>query len=88
VKTFASELLPTVHLEWLLSQLNVNSCVATSGSPEKVRHSLHYTGLKNHFSDRVFTSSEVENGKPAPDLFLDAAANMPFHHRFLHNADI
>ncbi len=76
IKVFAAELQKTQHLDWLLSQLSVNSCVATSGSPEKVKHSLHYTKLEPYFNDRVFTSSEVENGKPAPDLFLHAAKRM------------
>jgi len=76
IEVFASELKPTAHLEWLLSQLNVGSCVATSGSPKKVKNSLNYTGLEHYFNGRVFTSSEVKNGKPAPDLFLHVANKM------------
>ena len=76
IEVFASELQKTEHLDRILSQLNVNSCVATSGSPEKVKHSLHYTKLEQYFDDRVFTSSEVKNGKPAPDLFLHSAKKM------------
>lgn len=76
IETFASELRQTSHLEWALSQLNVKSCVATSGSPEKVKHSLYYTKLDKYFDGKVFTSSEVKNGKPAPDLFLHAAKKM------------
>ena len=76
IETFAQELQKTEQLEWLLSQLNVKSCVATSGSPEKVKHSLYYTKLDQYFDGRVFTSSEVKNGKPAPDLFLHAAKKM------------
>ncbi|WP_448248523.1 HAD family hydrolase [Thalassotalea agariperforans] len=76
INTFAEELKPTEQLTWLLAQLKVKSCVATSGSPEKVKNSLHYTGLSDYFSGKVFTSSEVKRGKPAPDLFLHAAKNM------------
>lgn len=76
IKIFASELEQTHQLEGVLSQLNINSCVATSGSPEKVKHSLHYTKLEQYFDSRVFTSSEVKHGKPAPDLFLHAAKKM------------
>lgn len=75
-KTFSDELTPTTDLTWLLSQLSVNSCVATSGSPEKVKHSLGCTKLAPYFHGKVFTSAEVKNGKPAPDLFLHAAAKM------------
>lgn len=76
IKVFAVELQKTQDLTWMLSQINVNSCVATSGSPEKVKNSLHYTKLDQYFSNRVYTSSEVKNGKPAPDLFLHAANKM------------
>jgi len=76
IKVFAAELQQTNQLEWLLAQLKVSSCVATSGSPEKVKHSLHYTKLEQYFDGRVFTSSEVKKGKPAPDLFLHAAEKM------------
>lgn len=76
IEVFASELEQTHQLEGVLSQLNINSCVATSGSPEKVKHSLHYTKLEQYFDSRVFTSSEVKHGKPAPDLFLHAAKKM------------
>ena len=76
IKVFAVELQQTNDLEWMLSQLKVNSCVATSGSPEKVKNSLHYTKLEDYFAGKVFTSSEVKNGKPAPDLFLHAAKKM------------
>lgn len=77
---FATELKPTLQLPWLLPQLNVKTCVATSGSPEKVKNSLHYTRLENYFTGHVFTSSEVKNGKPAPDLFLYAAKKMGVSH--------
>jgi HAD superfamily hydrolase (TIGR01509 family) len=76
IDVFATELKPTMDLPWLLPQLNVKTCVATSGSPEKVKNSLHYTELENYFIGHVFTSSEVQNGKPAPDLFLHSAKQM------------
>jgi HAD superfamily hydrolase (TIGR01509 family) len=51
-------------------------CLATSSSPERLRRSLEITGLAPLFEGRCFTASEVANGKPAPDLFLHAAARM------------
>lgn len=51
-------------------------CLATSSSPERLRRSLEITGLATLFAGRCFTASEVANGKPAPDLFLHAAARM------------
>lgn len=73
---FNAELQPTCDIKLLLEQLNVKACVATSGSPEKVTNSLNNTQLSQYFNGCVFTSSEVANGKPAPDLFLHAANQM------------
>ena len=60
----------------LLEKLVVQSCVATSSSPARVRRSLEIVGLDSFFRERVFTASAVENGKPAPDLFLHVAEKM------------
>lgn len=51
-------------------------CVASSGSPERVRYSLDLTGLLGDFSERVFSSTMVKVGKSAPDLFIHAAKVM------------
>ncbi|MBU2881319.1 HAD family hydrolase [Psychrosphaera sp. B3R10] len=76
IDVFETELNQTEQLEWMLSQLNIKTCVATSSSPEKVSNALRITNLASYFVERVFTASEVENGKPAPDLFLHAANKM------------
>jgi HAD superfamily hydrolase (TIGR01509 family) len=49
------------------------TCVASSGSLEKMRRTLGKTGLWDFFEGRIFSASEVERGKPEPDLFLYAA---------------
>lgn len=59
-----------------LQSLAVPYCLATSSSPERMRRSLEITGLSRFFDGRAFTASEVAKGKPAPDLFLHAAARM------------
>jgi HAD superfamily hydrolase (TIGR01509 family) len=51
-------------------------CVASSGEPEKMTFTLNETGLWDRFAGRIFSAVEVEHGKPAPDLFLHAAARM------------
>lgn len=51
-------------------------CLATSSSPERMRKSLEITGLSDLFDGLTFTASDVARGKPAPDLFLHAAARM------------
>ncbi|MCW6508003.1 HAD family hydrolase [Lichenifustis flavocetrariae] len=51
-------------------------CVASSSHPERIATSLALTGLASYFGDSVFSSHQVVRGKPAPDLFLFAAASM------------
>lgn len=61
-----------------LTHANVPFCVASSGTPEKIRHSLTITSLLEHFDERLFSATQVANGKPAPDLFEFAANEMGY----------
>ena len=54
----------------------VTTCVASSGTHERMRQTLGLTGLYDAFDGRIFSATEVEHGKPAPDLFLHAAASI------------
>ncbi|MEV5509965.1 HAD family hydrolase [Streptomyces orinoci] len=59
-----------------LAAITFPTCVASSGPHHKMRHTLGVTGLYPYFEGRIFSATEVEHGKPAPDLFLHAAAAM------------
>ncbi|HEX6501319.1 MAG TPA: HAD family hydrolase [Micromonosporaceae bacterium] len=59
-----------------LDEITVPTCVASNGPHEKMRHTLGRTGLYERFAGRVFSAGDVPRGKPAPDLFLHAAASM------------
>ncbi|MFE9404312.1 HAD family hydrolase [Streptomyces sp. NPDC006530] len=59
-----------------LAEITLPVCVASSGSHEKMRHTLGVTGLYDRFRGHIFSSTEVSRGKPAPDLFLHAARQM------------
>jgi HAD superfamily hydrolase (TIGR01509 family) len=59
-----------------LHKAGVASCVASSGSLEKMRFTLGLTGLWALFEGRIFSASQVPRGKPFPDLFLHAAISM------------
>jgi HAD superfamily hydrolase (TIGR01509 family) len=59
-----------------LKRMTCPTCVASSGSHAKMRITLARVGLYDRFEGRIFSGSEVENGKPAPDLFLHAARAM------------
>lgn len=75
-EAFTAELKPCPGVAETLPGLALPKCVASSGAPEKIRHSLTVTGLIGHFDGHLFSASEVPRGKPAPDLFLHAAASM------------
>jgi beta-phosphoglucomutase-like phosphatase (HAD superfamily) len=54
-------------------------CVASSGDHERIRRGLRAGGLLDRFPDAaIFSADDVAHGKPAPDLFLHAAARMGF----------
>lgn len=59
-----------------LQAAGADTCVASSGAPEKMRFTLGLTGLWDLFAGRVYSSSQVPRGKPFPDLFLHAAISM------------
>ena len=63
-------------VEAAIDHLDIPFCVASSGSLEKMRKTLGLTGLLQRFEGRMFSAEQVERGKPAPDLFLHAAAAM------------
>jgi HAD superfamily hydrolase (TIGR01509 family) len=59
-----------------LQKAGIDTCVASSGSLEKMRFTLGLTGLWDLFDGRIFSASQVPRGKPFPDLFLHAAIEM------------
>ncbi|MFI0895278.1 HAD family hydrolase [Streptomyces sp. NPDC020983] len=71
-----AELVPVDGLPEALAAIGLPTCVASSGSHDKMRHTLGRTGLYDHFAGRIFSASEVARGKPEPDLFLHAARRM------------
>ena len=65
-----------VDLVERLHEHGVPTCVASSGTHERMRRTLGLTGLDEHFAGRIYSATEVPRGKPAPDLFLHAARSM------------
>ena len=49
--------------------------VASGSSREVVEKTLQILGVSDWFDD-VISSNEVANGKPAPDVFLEAASRL------------
>lgn len=77
-RRLAEELKPIPGIREALEGLDVPFCVASSSQPERIRLSLEVTGLLDLFEPNIYSASMVTNGKPAPDLFLHAAAQMGF----------
>ena len=70
---FKKSLQPIPGINKVLDTVPYPICVASSGEHEKMQVSLNIVGLLAKFKDRIFSATEVVNGKPAPDLFLYAA---------------
>lgn len=75
---FAAELRPVEGIPEALDRIAIPSCVASSGTHDKMRFTLGLTGLYERFQGRIFSATEVVRGKPEPDLFLHAASRMGF----------
>jgi HAD superfamily hydrolase (TIGR01509 family) len=74
--SFAESLTAVDGVVEALDGITLRTCVASSGTHEKMRFTLGLTGLLERFEGRMFSVTEVERGKPAPDLFLHAASRM------------
>ena len=75
-EAFDAELTPVPGIVEALDEIATTTCVASSGTHEKIRYTLGLTGLYQRFAGRIFSASDVARGKPAPDLFLHAAHRM------------
>jgi HAD superfamily hydrolase (TIGR01509 family) len=76
LRRFRDELCAVPHAAYALSWLRGPKAVASSSSIDRIRASLEVTNLLRFFESRLFSASDVAAGKPAPDLFLQAAASM------------
>jgi len=72
---FETELQPVRGVRDAVLALPHRRCVASSSTPDRIALSLRAAGLADLFGD-LFSAVEVKRGKPAPDLFLHAAARM------------
>jgi beta-phosphoglucomutase-like phosphatase (HAD superfamily) len=59
----------------LLDDRHVPCAIATSSASEEATFCLHAAGLDGRFTV-IVTSDQVANGKPAPDLYLEAARRL------------
>ncbi|GEB60494.1 hydrolase [Streptomyces gardneri] len=71
-----AELTAVEGVTGVLDALAVPYCLASNGSHSSIRKNLGRAGLLDRFEGRMFSARDVSRGKPAPDLFLHAAATM------------
>jgi HAD superfamily hydrolase (TIGR01509 family) len=74
LRRLRAELRAIPHASHALTWIRGPKAVASSSPLNRVRTSLEVTGLLRFFEPRLFSASDVRTGKPAPDLFLLAAA--------------
>jgi HAD superfamily hydrolase (TIGR01509 family) len=75
-EAFEAELVPVDGVVEALEAISIPTCVASSGVHAKIETNLRLVGLYERFEGRIFSVADVANGKPAPDLFLHAAATL------------
>jgi HAD superfamily hydrolase (TIGR01509 family) len=73
---YAGDLRAISHVGEAIAAIDLPKCVASSGTPEKIHHGLTCAGLYDRLAPHIFSATQVERGKPAPDLFLFAAERM------------
>jgi HAD superfamily hydrolase (TIGR01509 family) len=76
LRRMRTDLKPMPGVFEMLAALEVPFALATSSSPQRLAMSLACTGLAPHFAGRCSTASEVDHGKPAPDLPLLSARRL------------
>ena len=76
IERLRRELQPVPGIADALAQLDGPRCVASSSDRARIALTLELTGRDRFFGEHVFSGTEVAHGKPAPDLFLHAAASM------------
>ncbi|MFO1327653.1 MAG: HAD family hydrolase [Rubrivivax sp.] len=75
-RAFRAGLTTVPGVEAVLDALQPPWCVASNGNRAKVEFTLGHTGLRARAGERIFTADDVQHPKPAPDLFLHAAARL------------
>lgn len=75
LRELEASLAPDLALRHLLLSLPVPFCVASSGTHDKIKRVLRAVDVYDLFHGQVFSAEDVVLGKPAPDLFLHAAAH-------------
>lgn len=76
-RRLGSELTMVPGADVLLRSLEGTRCIASNSGPRWIDLGLRTTGLETFFLPEIrFSAAQVARSKPAPDVFLHAAASM------------
>lgn len=77
LQRFRQELAPIAGArEFIDTFIEVPRCIASSSSPDRLAVCLEVLDMTALFEGRVFSAAAVPRGKPHPDIFLHAAAQI------------
>lgn len=70
---FEKHLKPVAGVREVLRSCGVSVAVASGSELPRLHLTLDVTDLRGFFGEHVYSADMVQNGKPAPDIFLHAA---------------
>ena len=74
---FRQDLAPITGVREFIAKFGaLPRCIASSSTPQRLAVSLEILEMTELFAGRVFSASNVARGKPHPDIFLQAAAEI------------
>ena len=76
LQRYTEDLRTIPYVGEVIAAIGLPKCVASSGTPGKIRHGLSCAGIYDLLAPHIFSATQVKRGKPAPDLFLFAARQM------------
>jgi len=66
LQRYADDLQAVPYVAEAIAAIRLPKCVASSGTPEKIRHGLTCAGLYDILAPHIFSAGQVKRGKPAP----------------------
>ncbi len=75
-RTLSDKVMPVKVIHQAIRGISIPYCIASSGTYEKMQITLEKTDLLPLFVENIYSTSEVERGKPYPDVYLHAAHSM------------
>jgi HAD superfamily hydrolase (TIGR01509 family) len=81
MQRFESELRSISGVRRAVSNLETLCCVASSAPLPELQWKLEHAGIADLFAPNIFSAGMVDRGKPAPELFLHAAATLEIEPR-------